>query len=128
MEAFFDHEKLEIYRVARQFSRELRILLEQIPRGHSESKDNLSRAAKSMTRCIAEGAGRWRVPDKIRFYHIARGSATECAAGLDELVDWHLVSDSEVARAKSTLARVVAMLISMIRSMEARQRNDMSAE
>ncbi|MEJ2186355.1 MAG: four helix bundle protein [Gemmatimonadota bacterium] len=121
MQILFDHERLEVYRLARQFARLVQRLLGEVGRGHSDSKDNLKRAAKSITRNIAEGAGKWRVADKIHFYHIARASATECAASLDELVDFGLVSDERIVAPKEILARVVAMLIAMIKSLEARE-------
>lgn len=126
MSALFDHERLEVYQVGREFNRTIRQILEEVPRGHGDSKDNLKRSAKSVTRNIAEGSGKWKIPDKINFYHIARASATESAASLDELVDFALVPEERVRGAKETLARVVAMLIAMIRSLEARGARDMA--
>ena len=84
MDAFFDHDRLHVYQAARQFNREIGRLLGELPRGNAESRSNLRRAAMSITRNIAEGSGKWKLPDKINFYHIARASATECAACLDE--------------------------------------------
>jgi four helix bundle protein len=118
--AYFDHEKLEVYQVARELNREVAMLLAALPRGHAESKENLSRATKSITRNIAEGGGRWRPADKIRFYHIARGSATECAAGLDELIDTGAIPATRSQAARDLAPRVVAMLIKLIRSLESR--------
>ncbi len=126
MQPFFDHERLEVYRVARQFNREARQLLEDVPRGHADSRDNLKRAAKSITRNIAEGSGKWKIADKVHFYHIARGSATECAASLDELVDFAMMPEARIRKPKEILARVVSMLIAMIRSLEAREAVDMA--
>jgi four helix bundle protein len=126
MRPYFDHEKLEVYQAARAFNREVARLLEEIPRGHADSKDQLKRGAKSIPRNIAEGGGKWKLADKVHFYHIARGSATECAASLDELVDYGLVPESRIEAPKQTLARVVAMLINMIRSLEARGATDMT--
>jgi four helix bundle protein len=125
MESYFDHERLEVYQMGRQFNRHVSQLLAAIPRGHADSKDQLKRSAKSITRNIAEGAGKWTIRDKIHFYHIARGSATESAATLDELVDYGLVAESAIGAPKHVLARVVAMLINMIRSLEARDAPDM---
>lgn len=120
MEPFFDHERLDVYQSAREFNREVKILVDRMARGHSDSKENLLRAAKSVTRNLAEGAGKWRIADKTNFYHIARASATECAASLDELVDFALVPADRITRPKQVLARVVAMLIAMIRSLDLR--------
>jgi four helix bundle protein len=127
MDPYFDHEKLEVYRVGRNFNREIRSLLEKVPRGHADSSDNLRRAAMSITRNIAEGSGKWKIRDKVNFYHIARASATECAASLDELVDFELVSPEYIQVPKQVLARVVALLIGMIRSLEERPGPDMGS-
>jgi four helix bundle protein len=116
----FDHERLEVYHLAREFNRETRALLLALPQRANDSKKNLERAAKSVTRNVAEGGGRWSVPDKTHFYHMARASATECAASLDELVDFGLMTAERVEPLKKLLARIVAALIAMIRSMEAR--------
>lgn len=121
----FDHERLEVYKAARELNREISRLLDELPRGNAESKDNLKRAAKSVTRNIAEGSGKWLLADKKRFYHIARASATECAATLDELVDFGVVPEQRIRAPKEILARVVAMQIAMIRSLESRQGRDM---
>lgn len=125
MEYHFDHERLEVYRVAREFNGQLSGLLNRVQRGHAESNDNLARAAKSITRNLAEGAGKWTVKDKIHFYHIARASATECAAGLDELIDFGLATREQTEPLKATLGRIVAMLIAMIRSLESRKERTM---
>jgi four helix bundle protein len=122
MDPLFDHERLEVYQLARQFNRDLRDLIDQVPRGHAESIGNLRRAAKSVTRNLAEGCGKWKLPDKINFYQIARASATECAACLDELVDFGLAPETRVRTVKQTLARIIAMLVAMIRSLEEKSR------
>lgn len=126
MNAFFDHERLHVYQAARRFNRAIARLLDEIPRGHADSKDQLKRAAKSITRNLAEGSGKWTVKDKAHYYHIARGSATECAAVLDELVDYGLIDESRTAEPKEILGSVVAMLIGLLRSLEARQSQDMT--
>jgi four helix bundle protein len=127
MKAYFDHERLEAYQAGRRFNREVARLLSEVPRGHADSKDQLKRAAKSITRNIAEGSGKWTVKDKSHYYHIARGSATECAAVLDELVDYGLVEASRTDAPKEVLGSVVAMLIGLLRSLEAREGEDMSS-
>ena len=54
-----------------------------LPKGHADRADQLVRAAESVVRNIAEGAGRWSEADCAKHYKIARGSAMECAASLD---------------------------------------------
>ena len=64
----FDHERMEVYSLIRELNREVAGIISEVPRGHAESKDNLERAAKSIGRNLAEGAGKWLLADKINFY------------------------------------------------------------
>jgi four helix bundle protein len=126
MEPVFSHEKLEVYQLSRVLNREMQAVLKRLPRGHGNSRDNLDRAAKSIGRNIAEGAGKWRIPDKVNFYRIAKASAAECAASLDELVDCGVLREQHITLARQLLTRITAMLISLIRSLESRPRPNMS--
>ena len=121
MAKLFDHDGLEVYQVAREFNRELSTILGRLPRGYSASRDQLRRAGTSIGRNIAEGSGKWTIKDKVHYYHIARGSATESPAELDSLVDYGALGEKEIEGAKQLLSRIVAMLVRMIRSIESRE-------
>lgn len=116
MQMFFDHERLEVYQVARELNREVASLLGELPRGTGESADNLRRACASIPRNIAEGTSKGTAADRANFYRIARGSATEVAASLDELVDFGFATAERVTKAKQLAWRVVSMLVNLIRS------------
>lgn len=90
----------------------------EVPLWPRKSKDNLERATKSIGRNFAEGAGKWLLADKIHFYQISRGSGTEGAASLDQLVDSGLVQPERIVRAKGLAWRIVNMLTGMIRKLE----------
>jgi len=79
-------------------------------RGYAELRDQLDRAGISIVLNIAEGCGRRSPADKGRFYSIARGSATECAAILDLLAARGLVDGRLRNRARALLVRTVQML------------------
>src|SRR5512141_1143244 len=80
---FFAHERLDVYRAAREF---LPLALALIPRQKERTLlDQLERAGQSILLNIAEGAGRHSVADKQRFYELAQGSAMECASIIDIL-------------------------------------------
>ena len=67
-----------MYRIALEFQA---IAGQLVPkRGYAELRDQLERASISIVLNIAEGCGRRSPADKGRFYSMARGSATECAA------------------------------------------------
>jgi four helix bundle protein len=120
MSGINDHRKLDVYNLARSFNREVATLLPELKPGHADSKDNLKRAAKSITRNLAEGSGRWTIADKTHFYHVARASATECSSCLDEIVDYRLTTESRVQPLHEIIDRVILMLISLIKSLESR--------
>jgi four helix bundle protein len=79
----FDHEKLDVYKVAVEFVILSNEITEQLPRGKSYLADQLQRASSSISLNIAEGAGEFSSSEKCRFYRMAKRSATECAGILD---------------------------------------------
>jgi len=111
--ALLDAEKLDCYRIALEFQA---VAVQLVPkRGCSELRDQLDRASISIVLNIAEGCGRRSPADKGRFYAMARGSATECAAILDLLGARGLVDGRP--RARALLVRVVQMLTQLIARM-----------
>ena len=115
--ALLDAEKLDAYRVALEFQA---VAVQLVPkRGCAELRDQLDRASISIVLNIAEGCGRRSPADKGRFYSMARGSATECAAILDLLGVRGLVDDRLRRRARSLLVRVVQMLTRLVARMAA---------
>ena len=109
----FDHEKLDVYRVSLQF---VAWVFERVNRmkGHfRHARDELIRASQSIPRNIAEGNGKRSVADRGRFFEIARGSALECAAVLDELFVMQALDDEETVAGKGILHRIVSMLTKM---------------
>lgn len=116
MEIFFDFERMDVYQVGRELNRELAAIIAELPRGAGEARDNLRRAGASITRNLAEANGKWTGPDKRQRYHIARGSAMEVGASLDELVDFGFVAPGRVTHTKTLASRMVSMLMGLIRS------------
>lgn len=76
--------------------------------------NQLDRAATSMALNIAEGNGKYTAPDRCRYFDMARGSALECAACLDVLLARKRIENADAG--KAMLARIVAMLVGLIRS------------
>jgi four helix bundle protein len=115
METFFDHEKLEAYKVAIGFAEWSEAVLKRIPKGipvHGQ----LDRARTSIVLNIAEGNGRFTAGDRCKFFDIARGSGLECAACIDLLFIKKLISATEVVEGKSKLRDAVCLLVGLIRS------------
>ena len=85
-----------------------------MPKGQGDRADQLVRAAESVVRNIAEGAGRWSEADSSKHYKIARGEAMECAACLDVFKLRKLVTAPQSEEGLHLLEGVVAMLTKMM--------------
>lgn len=107
-------QRLDVYQRAIAFLALATEIAEQLPRGHSQRADQLVRAAESVVRNIAEGAGRWSKADSAKHYRIARGEAMECAASLDVLKLRKLVAPSQYGEGIQLLESIVAMLTKMV--------------
>lgn len=103
-----DHERLDVYRVALELHVAALACLPK--KGATSLRDQLERASTSVILNIAEGAGRTSRSDKRRFYEIAKGSATECAAILDVLRLSDHGSAQAHAHARGLVVRTVQML------------------
>ena len=104
----FDHEKLEVYRVAREFFVLANgMLARKMPR---DLRDQFDRAASSILFNIAEGAGKTAKADKQRSYEIARGSTTEAATQLDVIHIRGIITSDQYQEARALLLRVAQML------------------
>jgi len=108
-------QRLDVYQRAIEFLALATEIVDELPRGHAERADQLIRAAESVVRNIAEGAGRWSDADSSKHYKIARGEAMECAASLDVLrLRTQLVTLQRYERGIELLEGVVAMLTKMM--------------
>jgi four helix bundle protein len=112
----FDHEKLDVYRLAVEFVANANDVVEGLPRGRGYLADQLQRAALSIVLNIAEGAGKFSPADKAVFYIRARASATESAAVLDVCRRLNLTPPESTDKNKTILERIVGMLTKLIKS------------
>jgi four helix bundle protein len=104
----FDHEKLEVYQVAREFLMlATGVLARKMPR---DLRDQFDRATSSILFNIGEGAGKTARADKQRSYKIARGSTTEAATQLDVMHIRGFITSAQYQMARALLVRVAQML------------------
>jgi four helix bundle protein len=103
----FDHEKLDVYRLAVRFSSWVGERLEgSLKNSRTSATKHLDEASGSITNNIAEGNGKRSRTDRCRFLDIARCSALECAARLDTLVARKRMDPIEAEEGKQLLERV----------------------
>jgi four helix bundle protein len=111
----FDHEKLRVYQSSIEFLLWLQTILERIPKRHAVY-NQLDKASTSIPLNIAEGNGKFTPRDRCKYFDIARGSAFECAAALDVVVDKAILKENEIIPGKEILFNIVSMLVGLIKS------------
>jgi four helix bundle protein len=113
-----DHERLDVYGLARQLRREVIALLHVVPRGHGDTLDHLNRSSLAIKLTIAEGTGEFSSAEKARLYRIARREAAECGALLDDIEDLGAASAAELANARTLIVRIVSALVRLSQAHE----------
>ena len=110
---YLGHEKLDVYRAGIEFLALATEVIDALQAGSGVVRDQLDRASLSIVLNIAEGAGKASIPDRRRFYTIARGSAMECGAILDAMKIKGRIDDARHEAGKRLLVRIVQMLTRM---------------
>ena len=105
----FEHERLDVYKAAI----ELLVLADAV--AATLPRDQLRRAANSISFNIAEGAGEFASDEKARFYRMARRSASETAAFFDACRVLSLTTEPASQAGRAILLRIVAMLTAMVK-------------
>jgi four helix bundle protein len=100
-----DCTQLEIYKLADQFRREIRILVERPSFGsHYSLREQLTNAAEGPCAHIQEGFSRYYPREFARFLSIAKGSASEAIEHLDRAEHCGCITRAEM-ETLSALAR-----------------------
>jgi four helix bundle protein len=107
-------QRLEVYQRSIEFLALAYEIIDALPHGHATKADQLRRAAESVPRNIAEGAGRWSPADSAKHYRISRGEAMESAASLDVLKLGNLITTERYDRGIQLLESIVGMLTRMV--------------
>lgn len=116
----FAFEKLLVYQKSIDFADRVCALTEQFARGYGFLVDQLNRAALSIAANIAEGNGRFTMPDRRNFFGIARGSVQECVPLLEVARRRQLITPDMHAQMKARLEEIARMLSGLINGLENR--------
>jgi four helix bundle protein len=115
---YFVHEKLDVYQAAIDLVTLVNSVVENLPRGRAYLADQLQRAGISVSLNIAEGAGEFSSNEKMRFYRMARRSATECAGIFDICQRLDIIDENNYVKSRELLIRIVAMLTRMAKPVD----------
>lgn len=116
----FMFEKLDVYQKAVDFADQAASLTEQFPRGYGYLSDQLNRAALSIATNIAEGNGRFTIPDRKHFFVIARGSVQECVPLLELAKRRELLQEDKHVALRQDLETIAKMISGLINGLDKR--------
>ncbi|HDZ00146.1 MAG TPA: four helix bundle protein [Nitrospirae bacterium] len=81
-------EELEVYKLAREFRKEVYRLIKKLPKDEKYNLvSQMRRASTSLTNNIAEGHGRYHYQENIQFCRQSRGSLSELIDDLNICLD-----------------------------------------
>jgi four helix bundle protein len=81
-------EDLEVYKLAREFSRKVGELIKTLPKEEDYNlKSQMKRAKLSVTNNVAEGFGRYHYQENIQYCRQSRGSICELIDDFNECYD-----------------------------------------
>ena len=118
-DTIFDYDRLEVYRLAIEYTAESFALAKDLSGIHRHAGDQWLRASQSIPLNIAEGNGKRSVKDRARYFEIARGSAVECAVIQDVLTASDGLNADSNREMKIKLKRIVSMLTRMVMKVDA---------
>ena len=125
--SYFDHERMEVYQASIKLVMLIDEIVEHLPRGRAYLADQFHRAGLSVPLNIAEGAGEYAIPEKSRFYRMAKRSATECAGLFDVCRQLKLIEEEKYLQGRNLMIQIVAMLIKMAKRSDERQSGEAPA-
>jgi len=118
---FQTFEDLEVYKAAREFRKAMYEVNRRLPDFEKyELGSQIRRASVSLTNNIAEGHGRFRYPDQIRFFLHSRGSLEELVDDLNICLDEKYLPSDEVAKLKEKARGVLILINGYLRYLRSR--------
>lgn len=110
-------EDLEVYKMARAFSRKVSKLIKMLPEEERYNlKHQMKRAKLSLTNNIAEGYGRYHFQENIQFCRQSRGSICELIDDFNECFDEEYIDEAYRDELKDDAYELIKVLNGYIAS------------
>lgn len=111
----FSYKKLIVWQKGMLLVKAIYVISENFPKSEEYNlKNQIRRAAISVTSNIAEGSGRKSEAERKRFYEISRSSLIEIDSQLEASVQLNYFSEAACEEANGLLMEVFRMLSKMI--------------
>jgi len=125
-ENIYSFEDLDVYKLAREFSREISQLIKKLPNVEDYNlKGQMRRAKLSMTNNIAEGFGRYHYQENIQFCRQSRGSICELIDDFNECYDEGYIDQTYKEKMKKDAYHLIKVLNGYVASIK-RQKEKIS--
>ncbi len=111
----FDFEQLDVYKKTLNLNKKIFSFLNENQSIDYFLQKQLKRASTSIALNIAEGVGRFTVPDRRRFYIISRGSAFEVIAIFQIIFNQYPVDQKQFKEIRSDIEEITKMLFGLIK-------------
>jgi len=119
---FDDFRDLEVWRRCREIRREMWTLCKSFPKEELyRLSDQMIRASRSATACIAEGYGRFHFQENIQFCRQSRGSLYELIDHLDVALDCEYVDDEFAEQQINSIKTAIRILNGYIKYLKQRK-------
>jgi four helix bundle protein len=120
----FPYEKLEVYKLAVEFSLRVQELAPKIAEFSVSLADDLTRGSESIELNIAEGACHRARKLKAHYYRLARGSVGECSTILKRAERLKYLEVGETTQDQILLNRLSFLLLRIIQSQQDDERSE----
>jgi four helix bundle protein len=118
MSSYKSFEELDTWKSCRIIVKWVRIKTERLPKNEFDLKDNISRAARSTTRNIAEGFGRFSFKENVHFCRIARGSLFEIIDDVITLFEEGYINEEEYIDGRNKINDAIKLLNGYIKYLQ----------
>ncbi len=114
-------EKLDVYQKSIDLAERVLVATSEFPRGFYFLSDQLNRACVSIATNLAEGNGRFTIPDRRNFFMIVRGSVQERVARAKIALRCKLIPLEAHRQLRSALEEISKMRSGLINGLEHRK-------
>jgi len=111
----FDFEQLNVYQKSLSLNKKVFKFLKTNKNIDFFLQNQLKRSSTSISLNIAEGVGRFTIPDRRRFYVISRGSAFEVIATLQIILQQYQINKEDIQEIGAYVEEVSRMLFGLIK-------------
>ena len=121
-----DFRDLEVWQKCRELRRKIWELCNKFPKEERyRLSDQLIRASRSTTACIAEGYGRFHFQENIQFCRQARGSLYELFDHVDVALDCHYIKNNSSESLINQIKTAIRILNGYIKHLKGRKETEL---